>query len=576
MASKSTEIEKVNKATMKLNTGKDKLNNLIMMADTSVSWDQFISSAPNSIAILGQLMLLSCKKDFSLEAAKPEGGFKYLNFPKSFRATLVQASGAGFKAFNTTDVNMLEIMILTSNVSENIRNVTKCLVIGTPEDIDTTMPLILKKVDRVATECATLSREIVKSFEYAGDLLTEIYQTCLVRDTQNEQELDKQKLMTQDFERSKLHVKEQLDNAEEEYTELEEKLKSAESEYTKAIDSMPSGGKIAAISIANTLVSSTCNLLQVIGPGVVGYALGGPVVSALAGVGSVAITIKNTSSYSNATPGEYSKATPQNAIDSWKQNSQFKVEQTKQNLEQMRNLKKEQNKIKQEAQDKFLKTLRELEKANAEERNLDEIKNIFEEGIRTMANSKEKWNLLTNFFTRISAIIRATISVSLKDFKELAEVEAKHKLESETYTLTEFKKDTIFQNAFTACATAYFVNTIAKTYNDVSQSYLMGPLSALDKLVTNNPVKDKDEINFQSIINQCLKAQDYIKKMVEKSCKETEDYSEQRMRQIEMELGSILPPLEQEEILLIKQETSKAAEQENTTNSNMDYESFSF
>ena len=267
------------------------------------------------------------------------------------------------------------------------------------------------------------------------------------------------------------------------------------------------------------------------------------------------------------------KATSQNAVDSWIKNSQFKVEQTRQNLEQMRNLKKEQNKIKQEAHEKFLEQLRQLERANTEELNLNEIKIHLEEGIKTMAILKEKWLLLINFFSRISSIIKATISVNLKDFKKLVEMEAKLKLESETYKLTEFKRDTIFQNAFTACAIAYFVNRIAKTYNDVSQSHLIGPLCALDKLVTFDPVREKEEINFQSsmITNQCIEAQEHIKTLVEKSCKEIEEYSEQRMKQIEIELGSILPPLKQEEILSIKEETSKAAEQEKVTNTNMDY-----
>ena len=198
MASNSSDVEKITKTMMKLNTGKDKLNDMMMMADTCTSWDQFISPAPNSIAILGQLMLLSCKKDFSLEAARPEG-FKLITFPKSFRATLVQVSGAGFKAFNTADANMLQIMFLTSNVSDHIRNATKCLVVGTPEDIETTMPLILNKVDRVANECLELSKEIVERFEYVGDLLTEVYQTCLVKDKLNTEELDKQKLAIQDY-----------------------------------------------------------------------------------------------------------------------------------------------------------------------------------------------------------------------------------------------------------------------------------------------------------------------------------------------------------------------------------------
>ena len=60
--------------------------------------------APYSLAILGQVMLLATKKDFSL-ISKPvpedsgkvkffesKGDFKFITHPESFRATLVQVS----------------------------------------------------------------------------------------------------------------------------------------------------------------------------------------------------------------------------------------------------------------------------------------------------------------------------------------------------------------------------------------------------------------------------------------------------------------------------------------------------
>ena len=58
---------------------------------------------------------------------------------------------------------------------------------------------------------------------------------------------------------------------------------------------MPSGGAIVAMSMANTLISSTCNLLQVVGSSVGGLALGGP-VGAIVGttVGIASGLIKNS------------------------------------------------------------------------------------------------------------------------------------------------------------------------------------------------------------------------------------------------------------------------------------------
>ena len=96
----SNTVQKLNKAFMDANSGEDKKETALMMISSSINWADFLTPAPMCIALLGQLMLISTEKDFSLEKQRPENGFKYIEHPESFRASLLQVSNAGWRAFN--------------------------------------------------------------------------------------------------------------------------------------------------------------------------------------------------------------------------------------------------------------------------------------------------------------------------------------------------------------------------------------------------------------------------------------------------------------------------------------------
>ncbi|CAG2194429.1 unnamed protein product [Mytilus edulis] len=82
-----------------LNTGTERKDLTVLKVDSMCNWEQFLMPAPTSIAILGQLMAIATKKDFSLDKTIPEGGFKFVKYPGSFRACLVQISNSGCEAF---------------------------------------------------------------------------------------------------------------------------------------------------------------------------------------------------------------------------------------------------------------------------------------------------------------------------------------------------------------------------------------------------------------------------------------------------------------------------------------------
>ena len=93
-------VANLNKAFINANSGDDKNETALLMMSPSMNWAEFLTPAPLSIALLGELILIAAEKDFSLENQRPEKGFQFIHHPKSFRACLVQVSNSGWSAFN--------------------------------------------------------------------------------------------------------------------------------------------------------------------------------------------------------------------------------------------------------------------------------------------------------------------------------------------------------------------------------------------------------------------------------------------------------------------------------------------
>jgi hypothetical protein len=74
---------------------------LVAQSSMDLPWEQFIVSGPTTVALLGQLMVVSSKIDFSFRDYQPDYNFVYMRYPNSFRATLTQiANGNSFNRGN--------------------------------------------------------------------------------------------------------------------------------------------------------------------------------------------------------------------------------------------------------------------------------------------------------------------------------------------------------------------------------------------------------------------------------------------------------------------------------------------
>ena len=102
---------------------------------------------PVGIATMVDLMVMtSTLNDYSLKAHQPPGGFKLVNYPESFHASLQQVSFGAHGAFLKAHINMEKISIYAKRMFENAENIQRILKSGVRQDIVHLIPKHLKSI----------------------------------------------------------------------------------------------------------------------------------------------------------------------------------------------------------------------------------------------------------------------------------------------------------------------------------------------------------------------------------------------------------------------------------------------
>jgi len=74
-------------------------------------WEQCLITAPGTINLLGQVMVVASKVDVSFDYYSPNYVYKYIKYPKSFRATLLHLANGKF-FFVLTDKSSLNFRFI--------------------------------------------------------------------------------------------------------------------------------------------------------------------------------------------------------------------------------------------------------------------------------------------------------------------------------------------------------------------------------------------------------------------------------------------------------------------------------
>ncbi|XP_024117351.1 uncharacterized protein LOC112138920 [Oryzias melastigma] len=241
------------RTTQDLTSAADMRNTTQMLMQPNANWEGYLTPAPLSIAIMAELVFISSIIDFSINKNPPKDGFKYIKYPDSFRASLMQISNSGWHAFNLAHKNMDQIRIHTSTVPDYMKTVVKILFQGNDEIVETLLPNQLENIHYIADECVVLAESVEKKYEYVINIIQELLEACINAEHVYGEELENVRMKLEENKLKEQTSKELNERSKKAMEAMSKELEETQEQYRKAMDSIPSGWETIGMDLVETL-----------------------------------------------------------------------------------------------------------------------------------------------------------------------------------------------------------------------------------------------------------------------------------------------------------------------------------
>ncbi|XP_016366564.1 uncharacterized protein LOC107707161 [Sinocyclocheilus rhinocerous] len=252
----------ISKSTQSLTTAEDMRNETKLMMQPYANWEEYLTPAPLSIAILGELVFISSSTDFSINKNSPKDGYKFIRYPDSFRACLMQVCNSGWWAFNEAHTSMDQIRLHTGQVPNYMKTAVKILFQGDDEVVKAHLPDQLDNIRVIADECLKLSDATEKRFTDVIKIIQELLEACVNAEHFYGEELEAVK---KKLEESKLREKTALEinkRTEKAMSAMEKELDQAHESYKKALNSLPSGWEMIGMDFVSGITQTVTGLIN--------------------------------------------------------------------------------------------------------------------------------------------------------------------------------------------------------------------------------------------------------------------------------------------------------------------------
>ncbi|GAA6236440.1 uncharacterized protein LOC108873822 [Lates japonicus] len=250
------------KTTQSLTTAAEMRETTKMLMKPNANWEEYLTPAPLSIAIMGELVFISHCDDFSINKNPPEGGFKFIKYPESFRACLMQVCNSGWHAFNEAHKNMDQIRIHTSTVPDYMKAAINILFNGTDKVIENLLPNQLDNIRTIADECVTLADSVEKKYADVINLIQELLEACINAEHFYGEELEKVKMKLEENKLREQSAKQLNDRSKKAMEDMSKQVEEAQNAYKKAMDSLPSGWEMIGMDFVDGLLSLPTTIIN--------------------------------------------------------------------------------------------------------------------------------------------------------------------------------------------------------------------------------------------------------------------------------------------------------------------------
>ncbi|XP_058625274.1 uncharacterized protein LOC131536404 [Onychostoma macrolepis] len=250
------------KSTKSLTTAEDMRNQTKLIMQPYANWEEYLTPAPLSIAILGELVFISSSTDFSINKNTPKNGYKYIKYPDSFRACLMQVCNSGWWAFNEAHKSMDQIRLHTAQVPDYMKAAVKILFEGNDEVVKALLPDQLGNIKVIADECLELSNVAEKRFTDVINIIQELLEACMNAEHFYGEEMVAIKKKIEEGklrEQSALETKKRTEKA---MSAMEKQLDEAHESYKKSLDSLPNGWEMIGMDFVSGITQSITGIIN--------------------------------------------------------------------------------------------------------------------------------------------------------------------------------------------------------------------------------------------------------------------------------------------------------------------------
>ncbi|KAI0644338.1 hypothetical protein C8Q79DRAFT_141228 [Trametes meyenii] len=255
-------------------SGADEISDFVHNTSYAFPSADVLVPAPMAVAILGQLTLVATATDFKL--TQPRDGFRYVRYPDSFRATIMQLVNTGALSLNKSFANFDEIHKRCAAIKPGVNNIVQ-LLIGDERNtareneraIERHLPNQIRSLSVTIKACLDKAKETDETFRQLLELTMEIHESCTATQGRNKRKIDKANLRQKILAEEKRAVVEMKQLSAEKAKEARDEFLRARKQYEKASRSMPGTFKIMALGISDSVISTASELASVMTLGLV-------------------------------------------------------------------------------------------------------------------------------------------------------------------------------------------------------------------------------------------------------------------------------------------------------------------
>ncbi|XP_078392646.1 uncharacterized protein LOC144676001 [Cetorhinus maximus] len=255
-------LANINSAFLKHTKAEEVRRDNMLIMQPYANWEEFLMPAPMSIAILGELIIISSVSDFPVNKHTPDRQYKYIKYPESFRACLMQVSNQGWKSFNLAHTNMDQVRLHSQSVPTHLKYAVQTLMNGDQQALEKILPLQLGSIKAVADECLGLAQEVEQSFSSVTDLIHELLEACTSAKGAYEAESKEVQHSLEEAKLRKATAENEKRQVEEYFTSMNKQVEEAHDAYRAALGSAPSEWGVVGMFAVENSINMVSNLVS--------------------------------------------------------------------------------------------------------------------------------------------------------------------------------------------------------------------------------------------------------------------------------------------------------------------------